>query len=260
MNAKKILHLILALIIALSFSACDVILPDPSRTPVPRQTATPAPIQTQKPIITPTPTPSPSPTPIESLKSDVLVASEIFEKFEKALYVEGTMNADEKTMFIKMHLTLDMVKLNMPEEKNGPVAVFNLIDDSAFMYFDGSMFGVAFEKFKIYDALQYQNFIYENAEKIVNLKRDTVNGYDVVYGQMPYIGDTMLLWYSEEFDIPIKIAVRKADEDMTLLNLSHVEELTDLDPVIFEKPRSKIFLPLGDSDDYDLEELLKRFG
>ena len=217
------------------------------------------PVEEKTPSPTPSPSPAPTPTPPPAGDSDALIASEIFVKYEKDLFIEADLTEQNKTMRTLMYITDDYFKAVMPDEECKPVAVFKTADDSAFIYQETDKMGADFTNLKAEDLLNYHNLIYQNSQYAENLERTEINGFDVVYGTMNYDGNDMEFWYSEEYDIPIKIDLVSAEGEVSMLDVFNVEEITTLDSNEFTKPSGVMFFNMGDSSDWDMKDLMAMF-
>ena len=184
-----------------------------------------------------------------------LIAEEIFEVVSMPLYMEGTLTEDDYTVEAYLYLTEQYLRAEIHDYDFVPIAVFNLVDDSAFLYVESKKLGAYYDEFEIYEFLHYQDFIDENIEFVENMEETTMNGYDVVYGEVEYEGDVMKFWYSREYDVPIKIELNTVEGTYSAMNVTKVEILTDADPSLFERPINVMFVNLDD-EDLDLEEVI----
>ncbi len=221
------------------------------------ENSTEVPVEEETSSTTPSPTPTLTPTPTPD--RDELIASEIFVKYEKDLFIECDLTEQNKTMRTLMYITDAYFKVVMPDEECKPVAVFKNADDTAFVYQETDKMGADFTNLEAEDLLNYHNLIYQNSEHAENLERTEMNGFDVVYGTMNYDGNDMEFWYSEEYDIPIKIDLASSTGDVSKLDVYKVEEITDLDPSEFTKPSGVMFFNMGDASDWDMKDLMAMF-
>lgn len=195
----------------------------------------------------------PAPTPTAETKE--LIVEEIFEVVSMPLYMEGTLTEDDYTVEAYLYLTEQYLRAEIHDYDFVPIAVFNLVDDSAFLYVESKKLGAYYDEFEIYEFLHYQDFIDENIEFVENMEETTMNGYDVVYGEVEYEGDVMQFWYSREYDVPIKIELNTVEGTYSAMNVTKVEFLTDADPSLFERPNNVMFVNLDD-EDLELEEVI----
>ncbi len=185
-----------------------------------------------------------------------LVAEEIFEVVSMPLYMEGTLTENDTTIDAYLYLTEQHLRAEMHDYDFVPIAVFNLVDDSAFFYCQSKKLGIAYDEFEIYEFLHYQDIIDDNAEFVENMQHDTMNGYDVVYGEVEYEGDVMKFWYSCEYDVPIKIELTTVEGNYSAMNVTKVEKLVDADPSLFDKPKTVMFIYIED-EDLDVEDVIE---
>jgi len=190
---------------------------------------------------------------------DELVAAEIFEVVSMPLYMEGTLTENDYIVDAYLYLTEQHLRAEIHDYDFVPIAVFNLVDDSAFFYVESKKLGADYDEFEIYEFLHYQDFIDENIEFVENMEETNMNGYDVVYGEVEYEGDVMKFWYSREYDVPIKIELTTVEGNYSAMNVTTVETLTDVDPNLFKKPANVMFIDLDD-EDLDVEEVIDYLG
>jgi len=263
---KKISLLMLSLLLfAGIFAACspvDAISENSSVLPVQAEESTDetllenTPGQPEESTDESGPTPASTPASAPAPAGEDLAAEEIFEVVSMPLYMEGTLTDNETTVDAYLYLTDQHLRIEMHDYDFVPIAVFNLEDDSAFMYCDSKKLGIAFDEFEIYEFLHYQDFIDENAAFVENMQETTMNGYDVVYGEVAYEGDVMKFWYSCEYDVPIRIELTTVEGDYSAMDVTKVEKLEDADPKLFKKPNTVMFINLDD-EDLDMEDLVE---
>lgn len=188
-------------------------------------------------------------------ESKELVAEDIFEVVSLPLYMEGTLTEGDYSVDAYLYLTEQHFRAEIHDYDFVPIAVFNLEDDSAFLYVESKKLGAEYDEFEIYEFLYYQDFIDENAEFVDNMEETTMNGYDVVYGEVEHEGDVMKFWYSTEYDVPIKIELTTVEGDYSAMNVETVEILIDPDPELFKKPTTVMFINLDD-EDLEIEEVI----
>lgn len=188
-------------------------------------------------------------------ESKELVAEEIFEVVSMPLYMEGTLTEGDYVVDAYLYLTEQHLRAEIHDYDFVPIAVFNLEDDSAFFYVESKKLGAEYDNFEIYEFLHYQDFIDENVEFVQNMQETTMNGYDVVYGEVEYEGDVMKFWYSTDYDVPIKIELTTVEGDYSAMNVTKVEFLKDPDPDLFKKPTTVMFINLDD-EDLEVEEVI----
>ncbi len=165
-----------------------------------------------------------------SKNSDELNAEDIFEVRTKPLYMEGTLTENDTTVSALLYITEQHLRAEMHDYEIEPIAVINLEDDSAFAYCESKKIGLEYDDVGVYEFLHYQDFIDENAGFVENMEETTMNGYDVVYGEVSHEGDIMKFYYSCEYDVPIKIELTTVEGNYSAMNVTTVEILNDADP------------------------------
>lgn len=189
-------------------------------------------------------------------ESKELIAEEIFEVVSVPLYMEGTLTEGDYTVDAYLYLTDQYLRAEIHDYDFVPIAVFNLVEDSAFIYVESKRLGAEYDEFEIYEFLHYQDFIDENAEFVEHMEETTMNGYEVVYGEVEYEGDVMKFWYSCKYDVPIKIELTTVEGDYSAMDVTTVEILNNPDPDLFKKPATVMFINLDD-EDLEVEEVIE---
>mgnify|MGYP001766739221 CR=1 FL=1 len=129
------------------------------------------------------------------------------------------------------------------------VIVFNLSDNTAFMYMPSLDFAGEYTNFPLFESIQYQESMADYIDTLTNVKRDTLNGWDVIYGEAVTEEGPMQFWYSEEYGVMLKFIMDTETSGVLTYEVTRVEQPAAMDPSLFTKPEGMTFYDLGDASD-----------
>lgn len=177
-----------------------------------------------------------------------IMADSAILAMDRNLYVEYELYSEGETANMTTYFSPDMMRVDTdPDSAENMVAVYDVKANTAFFYIPSEGYGAELSTLELFDELDYESEVSEYADDIVNVKRTTLNGWDVIYGEAEVDGGQTQFWYSEEYATMMKYVVLTPEGEEMYLAVTDIEMPDTLDPKLFEKPESISFFDLGDT-------------
>jgi|GEM_PF-4652228 len=171
------------------------------------------------------------------------------------LYFEYVLTGDGDDTTMQIYYTPGFLRGDLaPDTDEHAVIVFNLTNDTAFMYMPALKFAGEYTNFPLFENITYQEDISEYADEITNLKRDTLNGMDVITGEVNMDEGYVQFWYSEEYGTMLKTIMDSPETGLTTYEVTEIDIPIAMDATLFEKPDGMTFYNLGDASDISLDD------
>ncbi len=186
----------------------------------------------------------------ESADIDIaaILEKDVFNALDKNLIFEFEVLSEGETANMVTYLTPALMRVDTaPDTSENVVAVYNFTDETAFFYIPSEGYGATMSEVELFDFYEYQSEILENADSIQNLKRTTLNGWDVIYGEADIDGGHIGFWYSEEYTMLMKSVVKTPEGETMYFMITKIEMPESIDAAVFEKPTDIFFIDADES-------------
>ena len=194
---------------------------------------------------------------MDSAPQDIaqVLTDTMFMGRDNNLYFEYVLTGDGEETTMQMYYTPGFLRGDVdPNTDEHAVIVFNLNNDTAFMYMPTLKFAGEYTNFPMFENITYEEDISEYADDISNLKRDTLNGMDVITGEVNMDEGHVQFWYSEEYGTMLKFIMDSPESGLTTYEVTDIDMPIAMDAALFEKPEGMTFYNLGDASDVNLDD------
>ncbi|MEX1378371.1 MAG: hypothetical protein AB1Z23_12975 [Eubacteriales bacterium] len=203
------------------------------------------PEETEKLTAEPTAAPV-EPTVEPTTNSDEVQSGDIiFTGRESIVFESYVEDATGKTN-MKVTMSEGFIRVDIPELD--ATGVINTNEDTGFVYYKSNfgMVSMSFFNLGSVDSINQLSMICENIDDVKNLERTTLDGRECIYGELEDDGDTLKLWYSQEYHILLQYIMDSSD-GISKMKVTSIEEF-DGDMKVFDMPDGCIDLGTYDAE------------